>query len=141
LAFLFRDAYANNLNWQHAADALLMTVLGGVYHFLGPLWGATAFIVLKDQLSGLIEHWWLIFAPIIIAFILLSPEGIHGLVQNLMGNREMLPKRPDVIAPYHDAIRKLVPTKPILSVQGLSKRFDSLVTASNIFANQGGDKP
>jgi ABC-type branched-subunit amino acid transport system permease subunit len=32
-------------SWQHAGDSLLMTVLGGVHHFLGPLWGAIAFIV------------------------------------------------------------------------------------------------
>ncbi|WP_438800717.1 hypothetical protein, partial [Acinetobacter baumannii] len=61
-----------------------MTVLGGVHHFLGPLWGAIAFIVLENRLSALTENWWLIFAPIIIAFALLSPEGIQGLAQRLL---------------------------------------------------------
>ena len=62
-----------------------MTVLGGVHQFLGPLWGAIAFIILEDRLSALTENWWLIFAPIILVFALTSPEGIHGLVQRLIG--------------------------------------------------------
>lgn len=83
LAFLLQGAYAKNLGWQHAADALLMTVLGGVHHFLGPLVGAIAFIILTDQLSSFIEHWWLAFAPIIVFFVLFAPEGIYscGLAQ------------------------------------------------------------
>ncbi|WP_425529906.1 ABC transporter permease subunit, partial [Stenotrophomonas maltophilia] len=79
LTLMLQGVYANNLSWQHAGDPLLMTVLGGVHHFLGPLWGAIAFIVLENRLSALTENWWLIFAPIIIAFALLSPEGIQGL--------------------------------------------------------------
>ncbi len=51
LALMLRGAYADNLSWQHAGDALLMTVMGGVHHFLGPLWGAIAFILLEDRLS------------------------------------------------------------------------------------------
>ena len=42
LTFMLQGVYADNLSWQHAGDSLLMTVLGGVHHFLGPLWGAIA---------------------------------------------------------------------------------------------------
>ena len=77
---MLQGAYADNLSWQHAGDALLMTVLGGVHHFLGPLWGAIAFILLEDRLSAITENWWLIFAPIVILFALASPEGMQGLV-------------------------------------------------------------
>ena len=62
-----------------------MTVLGGVHHFLGPLWGAIAFILLEDRLSAITESWWLMFAPIVIVFALASPEGIQGLVFRLLG--------------------------------------------------------
>ena len=83
LAFMLRGAYADNLNWQHAGDSLLMTVMGGVHHFLGPLWGAIAFILLEDRLSAVTESWWLIFAPIVMVFALASPEGMQGLVFRL----------------------------------------------------------
>jgi branched-chain amino acid transport system ATP-binding protein len=55
LALMLKGAYADNLSWQHAGDSLLMAVLGGVHHFLGPLWGAIAFILLEDRLSAVTE--------------------------------------------------------------------------------------
>ncbi|WP_321961377.1 branched-chain amino acid ABC transporter ATP-binding protein/permease [Paraburkholderia sp. J7] len=138
LCLMLQGAYANNLSWEHAGDSLLMTVLGGVHQFLGPLWGAIAFILLEDKLSSLTEHWWLIFAPIIIAFAFFSPEGIQGLVQRLLRRprwtlvRNTIPSRPEIIAPYRANRVDADPAKPVLSVRGLSKRFGSLVTAEKI---------
>ena len=138
LALMIKGAYADNLSWQHAGDSLLMAVLGGVHHFLGPLWGAIAFIMLEDRLSALTEEWWLIFAPIVVIFALASPEGIQGLVFRLRGRddwtltRRGIPPRPAVIAPMHTGGERLDPNKPILSVTGLHKRFGSLVVATDI---------
>ncbi|MBV9735459.1 MAG: ATP-binding cassette domain-containing protein, partial [Acidisphaera sp.] len=138
LALMLQGAYANNLSWQRAGDALLMTVLGGVHHFLGPLWGAIAFILLEDRLSAVTENWWLLFAPIIIVFALLSPEGLHGLVQRVLRRehwtlvRQKIPPRPPAIIGYAAPALAADPGQPILSVRGLSKRFGSLVTAENI---------
>ncbi len=138
LAFMLQGAYADNLSWQHAGDALLMTVLGGVHQFLGPLWGAIAFVLLQDQLSAITESWWLMFAPIILIFALASPEGIQGLVQRVLRRpgwtlvRAGIPPRPDRIEPYRGGQAHLDPTKPILTLRGISKRFGSLVTATDI---------
>jgi branched-chain amino acid transport system ATP-binding protein len=138
LALLLRGAYADNLSWSHAGDALLMTVLGGVHQFLGPLWGAIAFLSLEDRLSSVTENWWLIFAPIIMAFALGSPEGIHGLAQRLLGRprwtlvRTGIPPRPAVIAPWRPDNAAIDRSVPVLTVRGLSKRFGSLVTAREI---------
>ena len=138
LTFLLQGVYANNLSWQHAGDALLMTVLGGVHHFLGPLWGAITFIILENRLSAITENWWLIFAPILILFALLSPEGIQGLAQRLFGKqrwtltRGSIPPRPALIEPYVSAAQAMDPDKPILETRKLSKQFGSLVTAKEI---------
>jgi len=138
LTFMLQGVYADNLGWQHAGDALLMTVLGGIHQFLGPLWGAIAFIVLEDRLSAVTEDWWLIFAPIIMIFALFSPEGIQGLVQRLRRReywtltRQTIPARPAVIKPYEPAGATMDPNKPILYTQNLSKQFGSLVTAKDI---------
>ncbi len=138
LSFMLRGAYADNLSWQHAGDALLMTVLGGVHQFLGPLWGAIAFIVLQDRLSTLTESWWLLFAPIVMVFALASPEGMVGLVQRLRGRAEWtltrrgVPPRPATITPWHTDMVQLDPGTPILTVRGLHKRFGSLVVAQGI---------
>src|SRR6185437_4933880 len=138
LAFMIHGAYADNLSWQHAGDSLLMAVMGGVHHFLGPLWGAIAFILLEDRLSAVTESWWMIFAPIVILFALASPEGMQGLVFRLRGRNDWtltrgeIPPRPATIAPYAASRAKLDPSKPILTVSGLSKRFGSLVVANDI---------
>lgn len=138
LALLLRGAYADNLGWRHAGDALLMVVLGGVHQALGPLFGAAAFTILQDRLSAITESWWLMFAPVIIVFALLSPEGIVGVIQRLQGRqrwtlvRERIPPRPAVIPPFAGGAIDAEPDKPILSVSGLSKRFGTLVTAEDI---------
>ncbi len=138
LSFMLRGAYADNLSWQHAGDALLMTVLGGVHQFLGPLWGSIAFTLLQDRLSTVTESWWLIFAPIVMVFALASPEGMVGLVQRLLGREEWtltrrgIPVRPAVIKPWHSDVAKLDPNTPVLTVRGLHRRFGSLVVAQDI---------
>ena len=138
LAFMLKGAYADNLSWQHAGDSLLMAVLGGVHHFLGPLWGAIAFILLEDRLSAITESWWLIFAPIVIVFALASPEGMQGLIFRLLRRddwtltRKAIPPRPAVIPPFAAGGSKLDPARPILTVTGLHKRFGSLVVATDL---------
>jgi branched-chain amino acid transport system ATP-binding protein len=138
LAFMLNGAYADNLSWQHAGDALLMAVLGGVHHFLGPLWGAIAFILMEDRLSAITESWWLIFAPVVILFALASPEGMQGLVFRLMRRgdwtltRKAIPARPSRIEPYLAGGTRLDPGKPILTVTGLHKRFGSLAVATDV---------
>jgi branched-chain amino acid transport system ATP-binding protein len=139
LALMLHGAYADNLSWQHAGDSLLMTVMGGVHHFLGPLWGAIAFILLEDRLSAITESWWLIFAPIVMVFALASPEGMQGLVFRLIGRdnwtltRRGVPPRPARIEPYHGGGRaQLDDGKPVLEVRGLHKRFGSLVVAADV---------
>lgn len=138
LAFMIQGAYANNLGWQHAGDALMMAVLGGVHHFLGSLWGAIAFILLQDKLSALTENWWLIFAPIIILMALLSPEGIQGFFRNLRRRagwtlvRDGIPARPAHIIPFESTQSHVDLTKPVMSVRKISKSFGSIVTAREI---------
>jgi branched-chain amino acid transport system ATP-binding protein len=141
MALLLQGVYANNLGWQHAGDPVLMAALGGVHHFLGPLWGAIIFIVLEDRLSAFTENWWLFFAPIIIGFALLSHEGVQGILQRLVGRnrwtltRNSIPPQPATIAPYVPASARTAqqdPSTPLLSVRNLSKRFGSIITQNDI---------
>ena len=138
MALLLQGVYANNLNWEHAGDPVLMAALGGVHQFLGPLWGAILFIVLEDRLSALTENWWLYFAPIIIVFALLSPEGVQGIFQRLVGRKHWtltragIPDRPERIIPYQAPKADRGADRPILEIRGLSKRFGSIITQDDI---------
>jgi ABC-type branched-subunit amino acid transport system ATPase component/ABC-type branched-subunit amino acid transport system permease subunit len=138
LTFLIQSVYADNLNWQHAGEPVMMTILGGIHHFLGPVWGAIIFITLSDQLSSLTEHWWLIFGAILIAFILLSPEGVSGIWFRLSGRHHWTLTAED-IPPPAEGLKGPVeldsaPSQDgvVLSVDGLSKRFGSLVVANKV---------
>jgi branched-chain amino acid transport system ATP-binding protein len=139
LALMLQGAYPNNLSWQHAGDALLMVVIGGVHHALGPLWGAAVFILLEDWLSALLENWWLVFAPVLIVFALAAPEGLHGLLRRATGRggwslvRPGLPQRPARIRPYVATDgASLNPAAPLLTIRGLSRHFGSLHVAREI---------
>jgi ABC-type branched-subunit amino acid transport system ATPase component/ABC-type branched-subunit amino acid transport system permease subunit len=138
LTFLIQGVYADVMSWQHAGDPVLMTVLGGMHHFLGPLWGAFTFILLRDQLSSFTEHWWLFFGGILIAFILLSPEGLSGIFSRLRRGarwnltRTVLPPR-SALAPVSDNREPAAKgDQHVLSVRTLSKRFGQLVVADGI---------
>ncbi len=137
LALFMRGVYANPLSWEHAADPLLMTVLGGMHHFIGAMWGAILYIVLEDQLGALLNNWWLVFAPILMLVTLAAPEGIHGLIRRLWGGkgwtlvRSGIPARPDRIVPYAPAADAAFDsTEPVLTVRGLTKAFGPLKVAS-----------
>lgn len=137
LTFLIRGAYADNLNWQHAGDPVLMTVLGGMHHFLGPLWGALIYINLEDQLSAITEHWWLVFGALLMAVVLLSPEGLSGAVTRLWGDqrwgltRSRVPPCPETLPSLQRSSHQSA-DEIVLSVTGLNKRFGRVVTADNI---------
>jgi len=137
LTLLMRGVYANPLSWQHAADSVLMSMLGGIHHVLGALWGAVLFIVLEDQLSAVIERWWLVFAPVLILVTLVAPEGIHGLLRRALGRkgwtlvRSGIPACPAFIEPFRPPTGlRVAGGEPLLSVRGLEKRFGSLAIAS-----------
>lgn len=139
LTFLIQSVYADNLNWQHAGDPVMMTILGGIHHFLGPLWGSMIFIFVSDQLSSITEHWWLVFGALLIAFILLSPEGMSGIWLRLFGcgrwsltvdRLPVRPSNPDTV-PVSSRQRERS-TEPILIVRDLNKSFGSLVVAQDV---------
>ncbi|TBW38955.1 ATP-binding cassette domain-containing protein [Siculibacillus lacustris] len=145
MSLLLQGVYANNLNWAHAGDPVLMAALGGVHHFLGPLWGAGIFILLEDRLSAITENWWLFFAPIIIVSALFSHEGVQGIFLNLFGRRDRwtltrhgIPARPATIPAYAPVVAESdAGDRPILSVRDLSKSFGSIITQSGISLDVG----
>ena len=145
LTFLIQGVYADIMSWQHAGDPVMMTILGGMHHFLGPMWGSVVFVVLKDQLSSYTEHWWLIFGAILIGFILLSPEGLSGIYARLRRGsrwgltRTIIPPRPAAAGVPGNGRPVFRSNDPILSVRSLSKRFGKLVVADavNLELRQG----
>ncbi|HUQ75821.1 MAG TPA: branched-chain amino acid ABC transporter permease [Burkholderiales bacterium] len=66
------------LNWTASATPIVMAVLGGVHTFLGPALGAAVYVVLEVLISGRTEYWPLAMGVIIVALVLLLPEGLSS---------------------------------------------------------------
>lgn len=66
--------------WQRSGDLIFMVIIGGVGSLWGAVGGALTYLLLEEGLSGLTEHWKVVFGPLIILFVLLTHGGIEGVV-------------------------------------------------------------
>ena len=61
---------------------LLMAIIGGTEHFLGPILGAVFYVLVQDWLNSLTSHWFLIMGAIFIAVVLYLEGGLISLFQS-----------------------------------------------------------
>ncbi|MEE9419079.1 MAG: branched-chain amino acid ABC transporter permease [Desulfatiglandaceae bacterium] len=77
--------------WPASAEVLIMTILGGIYSFFGPVVGAAVLLYLRMQVASYTEYWPLILGTILAVLIFFFPGGIVGSLQSLFarlrGNR------------------------------------------------------
>lgn len=73
---LNRGAYPELLYWATTGNALLTTLLGGMYSFFGPLLGAGIMVVLGDFFIRKTMYWPLVMGIMVILLVLLLPGGI-----------------------------------------------------------------
>ncbi|WP_417284708.1 ABC transporter permease [Comamonas sp.] len=66
-----------------SVDALVMVLLGGVQTLAGPVVGAAAFTWLHDTVARNTEYWRALMGAIMLALVLLFPQGISGFAQML----------------------------------------------------------
>ncbi|MEO9338621.1 branched-chain amino acid ABC transporter permease [Mesorhizobium sp. SB112] len=90
LAVFMRFASPDTLHWTKSGELMVMLILGGVGTFLGPLFGAGAFLVLQSYLSAWTEHWQLALGLVLLVIVLGTRGGILGLIAFL---RELFRKR------------------------------------------------
>jgi branched-chain amino acid transport system permease protein len=82
--------------WLVSGRVLIMVIVGGAGTLIGPIIGGAFFLILEHHLSEVIEFWPLIFGAVFIAFVMLAPEGIWGLVTRFAREK---PTRTDAEAP------------------------------------------
>ena len=66
------------MHWTVSGEILVMVILGGVETLWGPVFGATALLLLEEFLSRYTEHWMLILGPILILVVLFARRGLYG---------------------------------------------------------------
>jgi branched-chain amino acid transport system permease protein len=73
------------MSWQRSGDLLIMVILGGMGTLHGAIIGAAAFLLTEEWLSGLTEHWKVIFGPLLVLVAVFARGGLIGVAQKLRG--------------------------------------------------------
>jgi branched-chain amino acid transport system permease protein len=69
------------LNWTASATPIMMTILGGMHSFVGPIVGSILYVLMQTWLTGQTEYWALFLGASIILLVMLMPNGVMGLWQ------------------------------------------------------------
>lgn len=82
-----RGMYVENAFWLQSAQVLIMTLLGGIYSFFGPLIGAAVLFMLERLTNEYTEYWPTVLGVILLVILLFLPDGLAGLGKRLFGGR------------------------------------------------------
>ena len=98
-AINFEILTEENLNLATSGSILLITFLGGIGVFFGPIVGAIVFTLLQTVLSLQTELWQLYLGALFLATVMFFPDGLSGV---LMRHANIVQRgRPQILfAPY-----------------------------------------
>ena len=71
------------MSWQRSGELLIMVIFGGIGTLNGAIIGAAAFLLIEEWLSGITEHWKVIFGPLLVLVAVFAPGGLLGVVARL----------------------------------------------------------
>jgi branched-chain amino acid transport system permease protein len=69
-------------HWPISAEVLIMTLLGGMYSFFGPLVGVGVLLYLRLEVTSYTEYWPIILGTILTLILFFFRGGIAGFVQS-----------------------------------------------------------
>ena len=72
------------MSWQRSGELIVMVLLGGLGVLDGAIIGAAAYLLTEEWLSGVTEHWKVIFGPVLVLIVLFARGGLLGLVNALV---------------------------------------------------------
>ena len=77
----FRYANAGLMHWTLSGDAVVWTLVGGTGTLVGPILGTALLVVFTDYVSASFENYKIIIGALIVAMVLVAPQGIAGVVR------------------------------------------------------------
>jgi branched-chain amino acid transport system permease protein len=84
-ALLNNFADPMGLHYSLSGEIVIMTVMGGMRAFWGPLVGAALFVVLQDYISSMTVNWMSFVGLIFVLVVLFFPRGLLGMLQGRGG--------------------------------------------------------
>lgn len=127
-AHTIRIVSPEGLDFKVMVTCLTMAVIGGRTYIWGAIAGAMLIVHLPEWLRGFEQSYVLITSSILIVVLIVAPEGMGGLVEQILPKRS---RRKDAVLNSFDDPRSappqgraLLPSEtPILSIQNLTKTF------------------
>jgi branched-chain amino acid transport system permease protein len=80
-ALLNNFADPMGLHYSLSGEIVIMTVMGGMRAFWGPLVGAALFVTLQDYISSMTVNWMSFVGLIFVLVVLFFPRGLLGMLQ------------------------------------------------------------
>lgn len=81
-----------NLHWSISGEIVIITLLGGMGYFFGPVVGTALFIGLRELISGFFERWQLFVGIIFVFIVIFLPEGLYAIPEKIKRARQRLSK-------------------------------------------------
>jgi branched-chain amino acid transport system permease protein len=69
------------LNYNKSGNIVMITVMGGMRTFWGPLVGAVLFVMLQDYVSSMTTNWMFFVGTTFVLVVLFFPRGLMGMLQ------------------------------------------------------------
>jgi branched-chain amino acid transport system permease protein len=66
------------MSWQRSGELIIMVLLGGMGTLYGAIIGAAAYLLTEEWLSGVTEHWRVIFGPALVLIVVFARDGLIG---------------------------------------------------------------
>ena len=67
-------------HWSHSAEPILVSLLGGLQTFAGPLVGSVIFIAMREIIQRFTENWMLWFGIVLLIIIMGFRGGVVGVL-------------------------------------------------------------
>jgi len=119
-----------HMGWRESGRVLMVLILGGTGTLFGPALGAFIFVLLEDLLSSLTEHWLLLMGLFVVAVVLLLPNGIAGLLLQMVVKTSEDDQRTMAAIDKPRLVATAIRHGPVLEVENLTKRFSGLVAVN-----------
>jgi branched-chain amino acid transport system permease protein len=76
------------MSWQRSGELIIMVLLGGLGRLHGAIIGAIVFLLIEEWLSGITEHWKMIFGPFLVLVVLFARGGLIGAWERIAAWRK-----------------------------------------------------
>jgi ABC-type branched-subunit amino acid transport system permease subunit len=72
---------------NYSGEVVMMSLLGGIHTFVGPMLGAFVYWELQNNVSAVTKYWPAWIGAVFVVFVLIAPRGIWGAVEDARRRR------------------------------------------------------